>query len=89
MAVHTHQLAGNFTHGIELIPKDKNIKKIIKLGIQAEEGVCVLLDNKPFEIGKAKVLFFENAEVQSIKLNPSFGTKFLIIDFTYEDSIEE
>ena len=89
MAVHTYQLAGYFSSGKELIPENKKIKKIIKLGIQAEEGVHVLLDNRNFEIGKAKVLFFENAEIQSIKLAPTIGTKFLIIDFTYEDNIEE
>lgn len=89
MAIHAHQIAGKFTHGVELIPKNKNIKKIIQLGIQGEEGVNILLDNKNFEIGKAKVLFFENAEIQSIKLAPTLGSKFLIIDFTYEDNTEE
>lgn len=89
MAIHAYQIAGKFTHGVELIPKDKNIKKIIQLGIQGEEGVCVLLDDRNFKIGKAKVLFFENAETQSIKLAPTLGHKFLIIDFTYEDNTEE
>ena len=89
MAIHAYQIAGKFTHGIELIPKNKNIKKIIQLGIQGEEGVNILLDNKNFEIGKAKILFFENAEIQSIRLAPPLKSKFLIIDFTYEDNIEE
>lgn len=89
MATHAYQVAGKFTHGVELVPKDKNIKKIIQLGIQGEEGVSILLDNKNFEIGKAKVLFFENAEIQSVKLAPTLGPKFLIIDFTYEDNTEE
>ena len=85
MAIHTYQVAGKFYSGRELVPSNLNLKKIIRLGIQGDEGSKILLDQKSFEIGKSKILYYDNAEVKSIELSSLTTPRFLIIDFTYED----
>ena len=88
MAIHSYQIAGKFSSNKELIPSNKGIKEIIRLGIQGREGLSLSLDHKTILIGKSGVLYYENAGIKSIKLNNS-KNDFVIIDFTYKDFIEE
>ena len=89
MAIHSYQIAGRFPSNKELIPQDKGIKEIVRLGIQGREGLSFSLDRKNFLIGKSGILYYENAGVKSIKLNNSRNDDFVIIDFTYKDFEEE
>jgi hypothetical protein len=88
MAIHTYQLIGSFKPGQEIVPGNRHIKTIHKLGIQGDEGTQLKLNNTIFEIGKAKTLYYDDADINSIKV-ANRTAQFLIIDFTYSDYDKE
>lgn len=94
MAIHSFQCSGIFPPTKQIVPQNRHIKTIHKLGIQGREGALIDLNHKTFEIGKSNILYYEDAEIDSIKVNKYNGrdlnpqqslSEFLIIDFTYSD----
>ena len=87
MAKHRFQQAGRFSMGKQIVPDGRHIKTIHKLGIQGREGALIDLNHMTFEICKAGILMYDNADIDSIKINKNNinTTEFLIIDFTYSD----
>lgn len=87
MAKHRFQQTGTFPRVKQIVPNGRHIKTIHKLGIQGREGALIDLNHMTFEIGKSGILMYENADIDSIKVNKhnQNESEFLIIDFTYSD----
>lgn len=82
---HTHQLRGSFTAGQELYHQmedaaENTIQSIIHLGIQAEPGSIIAINNKEIEIGQTGIYEIYNIILTSLYFKEDVFN--IIIDYT-------
>ena len=106
MAQYIGQITGNFTVGEIIIDtcikpiarKNREVARIVKIGIQADSPQTVFLNGVAFEIGKTGILQFNDINITSIifaehpykRLVDEQGNFFTnaIIDYLYEDDTQ-
>ena len=74
MAKYIGQVQGNYSSQddlIQVIRKQLNSNtdlKIIKIGVQMDEGEKISINHKEFEIGKTEILEFEDVEITHLQV---------------------
>ena len=86
------QVTGPFTANVDLLDDNQAIgvftpettrPTLIKLGIQAEEGTTVRINNVPIKIGKTGIYELDNiVDIKSL-IFPNGADNTTIIDFVY------
>lgn len=86
--IYTGQLKGPFTAGEELFTKIQNdaaikVSFVKHLGVQADRGSIININNKDVEIGETGIYEIGNTEIKSLIFTTDM-TENTIIDYTIQ-----
>lgn len=86
--IYTGQLKGPFTAGEELFTKVQEDAAIVvtfikHLGVQADKGSIITINNKDVEIGETGIYEIGNTEIKSL-IFPNDMSENTIIDYTIQ-----